>query len=353
LKDFVKGLQLRVEIAEATNDQLGRVSQLTFRTNQFNFTTLRRSENEIREFLKREGTTSLVVRVVDRFGDYGLVGVVMYETEADGYKVDTFLLSCRVLGRGVEHELVAQLGRRAVEEGKRYVEFTYRPTGRNLPALEFITSIGGKHRDETGTSWTLPAERLASVEYDPDEKAPIAREIPATVSPEKRSPRPGSAFGAADRSERLQRIGEQLCDTERLARAIEEYRLGQQPPDVAADATSSSALETALANIWRKVLGTPRIGLNDNFFEVGGNSLRAVQVIAMIKKELKQTLSIVSLFECPTIGLLAAKLDAAAGEPRAASHAGAAETRGQQRRQNAVRRRTASDGVVRSGHGTR
>ena len=48
--------------------------------------------------------------------------------------------------------------------------------------------------------------------------------------------------------------------------------------------------------------------MNDNFFEAGGTSLRAVQVIAMIKKELKQTLSIVSLFECPTVTLLAAKL---------------------------------------------
>ena len=353
LKDFVRGLRLRLEFAAPTEDQLDRVSQLTFRTNQFNFTSIRRSKREIKDLLKRADARCLVVRVADRFGDYGLVGVLIYESKPDRYKVDTLLLSCRVLGRGVEHELVAQLGRRAVEEGKRYVEVTYRPTERNLPALEFITSIGGKHPDESGMSWTLAAERLANVEYDPDEKAPIAREIPGTASPEQRTPRPGSAFGAADRSERLQRIGEQLCDTERLAKAIVEYRLGQQPPDVAADAASGSALETALANIWRKILGAPRVGLNDNFFEVGGNSLRAVQVIAMIKKELKQTLSIVSLFECPTIRLLAAKLNAAACEPRAASHAGAAESRGQQRRQNAIRRRAASNEVARSGRGNR
>src|SRR2546427_9562075 len=125
LKDFVKGLQLRVEIAEATEDQLGRVSQLTFRTNQFNFTAVRRSENEIKNFLKREGANCLVVHVVDRFGDYGLVGVVMYKAEADRYKVDTFLLSCRVLGRGVEHAVVSRLGQRAVKEGKRFVELKY------------------------------------------------------------------------------------------------------------------------------------------------------------------------------------------------------------------------------------
>ena len=191
MKDFIKGLQLRVEIAEATEDQLDRVSQLTFRTNQFNFTTIRRSENEIKDFLKREDANCLVVRVVDRFGDYGLVGVLMYEAEADRYKVDTFLLSCRVLGRGVEHALVSRLGQRAVKEGKRFVEFTYLPTGKNLPALEFITSIGDQYRNEASTSWTFPAERLASVEYDPDEKAPIAARGTGNRQPRKTHAPPG------------------------------------------------------------------------------------------------------------------------------------------------------------------
>ncbi|PYK01934.1 MAG: hypothetical protein DME23_02890, partial [Verrucomicrobia bacterium] len=74
--------------------------------------------------------------------------------------------------------------------------------------------------------------------------------------------------------------------------------------------------------------------------EAGGTSLRAVQVIAMIKKELKKTLSIVTLFECPTIRLLGAKLNAAAYSPQGASNAGAAEIRGQQRRHKTIGRRT-------------
>ena len=336
LKDFVKGLQLRVEITEATEDQLGRVSQQTFRTNQFNFTTIRRSENEIKNFLKHEHAICLVAHVVDRFGDYGLVGVLMCEAEADRYKVDTLLLSCRVLGRGVEHALVSWLGRRAVEEGKGFVEFTYLSTGKNLPALEFITSIGDQYRNEAGTCWTFPAECLASVEYDPDEKTPIQGEVPATVNPEKLTPRRALVFGVADCSERLQRIGDNLYDIERLTRAIEEYRLRKQPLHAVTNVTPGNTLETALTNIWRKVLGRPQIGMNDNFFEFGGTSLRAVQVIAMIKKELKQTLSIVNLFECPTVTLLAAKLSAMSGE----AHGGTAVAalRGQRRRYNTIRR---------------
>ena len=140
-----------------------------------------------------------------------------------------------------------------------------------------------------------------------------------------------------DLSERLQRIGESLCDIDRLANAIEGFRLGKQPLHAGADVTRGSTLETALANIWRKVLGRPRIEMNDNFFEAGGTSLRAVQVIALIKKELKQNLSIVSLFECPTLALLAAKLSATSCEAHAVTTTAVAALRGQRRRYKATR----------------
>lgn len=321
LKDFIQGLQLRIEIGEATQDQLARISQLTFRTNQFNFTTIRRSENELREFLNRQGAKCLAVRVADRFGDYGLVGVVLYENQADLCKVDTFLLSCRVLGRGVEHAVVSWLGRHAIEEGRKFVDLTYVPTQKNSPALEFIKSIG-----QSGASWTFPAERLASVEYDPDRSTPpvLQTSLPAAH---------WRAFGSADCSACLQRIGEQLCDMDRIAKAIEAHRLSKQAPPVA-DVKPGSTLEAALLNIWRKVLGRPRIGLDDNFFEAGGTSLRAVQVIAAIKKELKQTLSIVGLFECPTVSLLAAKLNGKSEEAQVETRTAGATARGQRRRYN-------------------
>src|SRR5207249_8282040 len=131
-------------------------------------------------------------------------------------------------------------------------------TEKNLPALEFITSLGDQHWNGTRTSWTFPAERLASVEYNPDVRAPIGHEVPATVNPEKLTPRPPFAFGVANWSERLERIGESLCDIDRLAKAIEEFRFRKQPLHAGSDVTPGSTLETALANIWGKVLGRPR-----------------------------------------------------------------------------------------------
>jgi FkbH-like protein/FkbM family methyltransferase len=335
LNDFVTGLMVRVEIGEATEDELGRVSQLTFRTNQFNLTTIRRSPREIREFLKRESSVCLTVRVADRFGDYGLVGVVLYGAEADRFKLDTFLLSCRVLGRGVEHTILSSIGQRALIAGKRFVELTCLPTERNLPARDFVSSLGDQFRSKAAPSWLFPAEYLANLRYDADEKTRQTNDEPATPKAEKPPLPPASGFGMTARSEDLQRIGEELHEVGRVAKAIVEFRLRTQGLDGAAEPEPSGSIETALVNIWRKVLSRPGIGLNVNFFEVGGTSLKAVQVITMIRKELNQNLSIVSLFECPTVTLLAARLRGSSSSELASS---GAVQRGQQRRSRAMGR---------------
>jgi len=343
LKDFVEELQLHVEVVEATEDQLGRVSQLTFRTNQFNFTGIRRSENEIKAFLKDEAAHCLVVRVADRFGDYGLVGVVLYKAQTDRYQVDTLLLSCRVLGRGVEHALVSQLGWRALKDGKQFVELTCLPTQKNWPARQFVTSIGGPHLDERSASWTVPAERLTRIEYDPDGKISPRHELPSDLTSEKLLPNHGLEFGGAGHGERLQWIAENLYDIERLTNAIQGHRIGKQAFVDPADLTSGDTLHRRLLDIWRRVLGRPQIGPNDNFLEAGGTSLRAVQVIALIKKELKQSLSIVSLFECPTVALLCSRLSTAPGEVRTETTTAAAAQRGQQRRYSTMRQKASKD----------
>jgi FkbH-like protein/FkbM family methyltransferase len=339
LRDFVDGLGLSVRVSDAADDDLARVSQLTFRTNQFNLCTTRRSERDIRDYLAHGDRRCQVVRVTDRFGDYGLVGVVMYEVGTDRVRVDDLLLSCRVLGRGVEHAVMAEIGRGAIEAGKGLVEIAYRQTAKNQPALEFMTSIGAAYRSESGESWIFPADVLSKVRYVPNDRPPDERPAPREIeiSGTGGGPRNAFAIEGADRSVHVQRIADDLFDASRVAAAIERHRMGQVADGPASERTPAGALEAALAGIWRKVLRRPRLGIADNFFEAGGTSLNAVQVIAMIKKELKQSVSIVSLFECPTVQLLAAKLQ----QPDAGGGAAGADatSRGQQRRYGALRRK--------------
>ena len=111
--DFVSSLKVVVDIRPPDESEWPRLAQLTQRTNQFNFTTVRRTEAELRALggLRPEQRGSVLrVRVSDRFGDYGLVGLVIYRTTPNDLVADTFLLSCRVLGRGVEHTILRHLG---------------------------------------------------------------------------------------------------------------------------------------------------------------------------------------------------------------------------------------------------
>lgn len=322
LREFIAGLGLRVQIDAAAGADLGRVSQLTLRTNQFNFSTVRRSEAELQALLER-GQRCAAVRVADRFGDYGLVGVVLYALQDERLVVDTLLLSCRVLGKGVEHAVLAWLGQRALEAGARRVELDYRPTPRNAPVREFLRSIGAGEPGHVG----FDAERLAHLRYEPAESAPpVVSDAPAQ-----------QALELAALSVPLQAIAERLHDVESLQRAIEAHRLAQEPSAAAPDIAPEGTLHAQLLDIWRRVLGRTRIGMNENFFDLGGTSLKAVQVVARIRKELGRNLSILGLFESPTVSRLAAKLGAGeAAAPRAAEAAARGE-----RRRSALKRRAA------------
>src|SRR6185295_17866862 len=94
--DFIAGLNLQIRIELASPEQLPRLAQLTQRTNQFNCSTLRRTEAEIQRMANDDKYRLLAITVSDRFGDYGLVGAVIYRISTQSFEVDTFLLSCRV-----------------------------------------------------------------------------------------------------------------------------------------------------------------------------------------------------------------------------------------------------------------
>jgi FkbH-like protein len=102
--------KLEVRIAPMSPKDLARVAQLTQRTNQMNFTTVRRSESDIQALLESGKAECLTVHVSDRFGSYGLAGAMIFRGGVDAISIDTFLLSCRALGRGVEHRMLAALG---------------------------------------------------------------------------------------------------------------------------------------------------------------------------------------------------------------------------------------------------
>jgi len=131
LEDYFKYLEMKVTISSADSFAIPRISQLTQRTNQFNLTTKRHSESEINEFVDSDKADVRYLKLKDRFGDSGIVGVAILKYEGEDCLIDTFLLSCRVIGRGVEGVLINDCEKTARKKGcKRMIGF-YIPTQKN------------------------------------------------------------------------------------------------------------------------------------------------------------------------------------------------------------------------------
>ena len=143
MPSYLRSLEIVVRMRAAESVDLPRVAQLTQKTNQFNLSLKRRSVAEIQSLDHRAGI--YVIEASDRFGDYGLVGACIlapHPVQRDLYELDTFLMSCRALGRGVEEATLHGLAEVVKNRGGRRLQARYVPGPRNQPVKEFLLRTG-------------------------------------------------------------------------------------------------------------------------------------------------------------------------------------------------------------------
>lgn len=316
LEQFLASLDLQVTIAPPQPQHLARVAELIQRTNQFNLTTVRYSASDVEAMWRSGEPQLLVVHVKDRFGDYGLVGVVIYRVAGGALEVDTFLLSCRVLGRGVEHRIVNELGRIAQRAGASVVRISYRPTPRNVPARAFVDQQFGRFRvaGDAGEStdrtvFEVPIEHAVGIKGDGgQETAPVIGDA-ALASPVD-----------AGQNEAVHAWHQAALRLSRIADLVQELdeSISRQRRDGSTEYVEPrTSTEAAVAAIWGEVLGLEAVGANDDFFEFGGDSLMAVQAISRIGSVLGLELTLEDFFEAPVVAKVACKLaDASSSNAR-------------------------------------
>jgi FkbH-like protein len=163
-EEFRKNLGLQIDFFLAQPEELERITQLINKTNQFNLTTIRRSVDQVRALANSSRHRVYGVRVSDKFGDYGLTGVVIAEMQPVSCQmtVDTFLLSCRVLGRGVETALLAALAEEARIETAEYLVASFVPTAKNAPASTFLPDHGFQAVAEP--VWRIPVSAVPEID---------------------------------------------------------------------------------------------------------------------------------------------------------------------------------------------
>lgn len=147
---LVKNLQVVVEIEKANEFSIPRISQLSQKTNQFNMTTRRYLEDDIIRFNSNKEYLVLSAKVIDKFGDYGLTGVVIIQKKDPEWIIDTFLLSCRVLGRKVEEAILSNLIKAAKKQKIQKLIGQFIKTEKNIPAENFYKKNYFKFINKSG-----------------------------------------------------------------------------------------------------------------------------------------------------------------------------------------------------------
>ena len=147
--EFLKQMDIVVNVKKADSYSIPRISQLTLKTNQFNLTTKRYQEEEIAKFSSLDNKIVECVQVSDKFGDNGITGTYIVEKKNDDeWIIDTFLLSCRIMGRGVEEIMMNQIIEKAKLSGIKRLKGKFIPTSKNKPAENFYEKLGFKKENE-------------------------------------------------------------------------------------------------------------------------------------------------------------------------------------------------------------
>lgn len=299
LDEFIGKLGLAVHVTGLQPETLPRAAQLTQRTNQFNTTTIRRTEADIERLMADPSWHVHTATVVDRFGEYGITALLVMERQATELRVDSFMLSCRVLGRGVEHRIMRFAGQTAFDLGLETVAVDYTASARNAPASQFLDSIpGGRVESVNGTrKYRFSAGGLVALSWTPASSG---------AGQYVRGHHAVSGRRFWDYAAVATDLGtaRQVLDALRS-----EFAAG---PAVDAGGAAATETEAGVSRIWAELLRRPSVAASDNFFDLGGHSLLAVLLLMRIKEEFGVELSVDDVYSATlTLSELAGMIDAA------------------------------------------
>ena len=143
-EDFLFSLETRINLTHARLEDVDRIAQLTQKTNQFNITTKRYTKQDILEFIKSKEHEVFIGNVIDRYGDNGKVIVVILKKDKEESKIviDTFLMSCRVMGRFIEDSVFDFIENYALKFDFKELVSNYNKTSKNQPVVNFFDRMG-------------------------------------------------------------------------------------------------------------------------------------------------------------------------------------------------------------------
>ena len=165
LEEFYRDLQMEAIVAPFDELHVPRIAQLIGKTNQFNVTTRRYSQSQVEAFMNDPHCVHVFLRLRDRFTDHGLVSLLIARRQGDMLDIDTWLMSCRVIGRTVEAALLAHLCEQAALLGCTTIQGTYIPTPKNAMAMDVFGKFGFvlTEKNDEREIWRYDFQRKGSI----------------------------------------------------------------------------------------------------------------------------------------------------------------------------------------------
>jgi FkbH-like protein len=157
LDDFLNTLQINIKIDKVQSVDINRSVELIQRTNQFNSTGEKLSMSEFKAKLTSENCEYFTLRASDKYGDYGLVGLASINNQTDFSEIDSFMLSCRILGRKVEHAFLHEIIRNYLPRKIVSVRFRFIENSKNMQVRDFLDTLGF----EKECSYTFSSNRIS------------------------------------------------------------------------------------------------------------------------------------------------------------------------------------------------
>jgi acyl carrier protein len=200
--------------------------------------------------------------------------------------------------------MLAKLGEIALQRNLNCIDIPFVSSKKNRPAIRFLDSVGLTYRETSYgiTKFRFPPNVAAAIVYNPDQSSSVA--VVKEQTPGNANEHIGENFFAQGDTPALNKIANELNSVEQILNLISPEK--QARPELKTDFLSPrSAIEKQVAKIWAEALGVAEVGIHDNFFDLGGHSLMAVQIASRLNKEFGVEVPVVDLFDKPTVSTLA------------------------------------------------
>ena len=324
-EQFLESLAIEVGLDNLAPEDSVRVAQLSMRTNQFNFSGLTFAHADITRWMTHPQQAVKVVRVTDRYGDYGLVGSVFLRESEQALCIESFMLSCRVLGRGVERTVLADLAAMARTLNREFIEVRFANLPRNRPAKEFLDRYIDEqtqtHERDGATYYRLRCadiQRVSETALDHQVTAAAAAEKQSNKANDKSDQSAAAAMGSSERVNGEGQFYTYVAEHFTTGEAIlalhrrffswggrgKTFRSGGETP-------LSTAIEMVLSEWFNELLQCGECCRETHFFESGGQSLKLTMLLMRIQHRFGISLELADVMAQPTIACIAQAIEQA------------------------------------------